>query len=343
MQSQWLYQQIQQENQLDNKKWKPEFSLPSTLNWMQALSFEITQEHGTTSTSQFASCQSIFDKSVTRLERKIALAPIFEPLFHSLTFAITLTSMVEDRTCRPWTFPSAIISWYYATYNAFRSIIEASGTDAPDHHAGLQRCLFGNNIRPKLPHPFNMVAVYKRNEEYSIELPSHTTEVVTVPLEQAFLNSHPQAQGMLLAYLKGTATWEVNKKKETLLKENSKFKDFRGKEAQNQRNKQLQKKLPEVNFMHCAFRYRGKANYRDGIFLTYGSDDSRISLDFIKALETAAHFAFLCGLAYSEQRIGKSHTKNFLIDISQYFRGQSYASPEEKIWDEVLSSYFDNK
>jgi hypothetical protein len=140
---------------------------------------------------------------------------------------------------------------------------------------------------------------------------------------------------MLLTYLKGTAAWEVDKKKEEL-KKRDKFKDFRGKEARGKRNQQLQKNLPEINFLHCASRYRGKANYRDSIFLTYGQDDSRISLDFLEALETTARFAFLCGLAYSERRIGKFYTKDFLVDVSLHFRGQTHASQREKIWDGVL-------
>ena len=159
MQPQWLYQQIQQEKQLDQKELRTEFSLPSTLNWMQALSLEIVQEHGSTATAQFASCQSRFSTSVTCHEHKTALAHIFGPLFHSLTFAVTLTSIVETQTCRPWIFPSGIISWYYATYNAFRSIVEALGTEAPDNHTGIQKCLLGTNIRPKLPYPFDMVAM----------------------------------------------------------------------------------------------------------------------------------------------------------------------------------------
>lgn len=336
MQPQWLYQQIQQENQLDNKKWNPEFSLPSTLNWMQALSLEIAQEHGSTPTAQFTSCQSRFATSVTHLGRKTALAPIFGPLFHSLTFAIILTSMVETQTCRPWTFPSAIISWYYAMYNAFRSIVGASsGKKAPETHAGLQNCLLGPNIRPKLPYPFDMVAMYERNEDYRIELPSYPA-VTTTPLEQVFTKSRPQAQGMLFAYLKGTATWEVGKKKEELKKQH-KLPNFRSKEAQDKRNDQLQKNLREINFLHCAFRYRGKSNYRDNIFLAYGHNDSRISLDFLEALETTARFAFLCGLAYSERRIGKSHTNDFLVDVFHHFRGQANASPREKVWDALLS------
>lgn len=191
-------------------------------------------------------------------ERKTALAPIFGPLFHSLTFAVTLTSIVETQTCRPWIFPSGIISWYYATYNAFRSIVEASGTEAPDNHTGLQKCLLGTNIRPKLPYPFDMVAMYERNEDYRIELPSNPT-VTTTSLDQTFTQSRPQTQGMLLTYLKGTAAWEVDKKKEEL-KKRDKFKNFRGKEARGKRNQQLQKNLPEINFLHCASRYRGKAN-----------------------------------------------------------------------------------
>ena len=332
MQRQWLHEQI---SQSINKSWNPEFSLPSTLNWMHALAHEIEQEHGTRPVDQFVQLRSHFISKVTPLERKSSLTHhIFGSLFHALTFSLTLTSMVESQPCRPWMFPTAIIAWYYATYNAFRSVVAASGTTPPDNHTGLQRCLFGTTIRPKLPHPFDMVATYEHNEDYKSLLPYYP-ETVSEKLEQTFISLRPQSQGMLLAYLNGTTTWEVEDIKPQL-KRDLKVNNFRTKGAQQARNERLKKKLPEINFLHCAFRYRGKANYRDSIFLAYGREDSRISIAFIESLETSARFAFLCGLAYAERRIGKDTTKDFLVDLSHHFRGQVQATPRERIWDVIL-------
>ena len=337
MQSQWLYQHIQAENQQFKRKWDPNFSLPSTLNWMQSLSLEITQSHGSSPIAQFISCQSQFASTLRPLENSASLPSIFGSLFHSLTFASTLTSMVEAQPCRPWTFPTAIVAWYYATYNAFRAIVGVSGNFPPETHAGLQRCLYGSQIRPKLPHPFNMVAKYQNNEDYTLELPNYPG-VEPADLAATFLQTQQQTQGMLLSYLKETVAWEVDKHKDNLRKDR-KITGFRKKVDREARNQRLQNRLSEVNFLHCAFRYRGKANYRDSIFLAYGQEDSRISLAFMEALESAAKFAFLCGLAYAECRIGKSYSQAFLSDVSHHFRGQSQATPQEKIWEVLLSQY----
>jgi hypothetical protein len=338
LKSQWLYEQIKQDTQLNSKSWNPEFSLPSTLNWMQALAHEIISEHGETSVEQFLQCRSNFAKSVKPLERKTSLAPIFGSLFHALTFDVTLISMAEAQSCRPWTLPSAIVTWYYAVYNAFRCVVAASlGDNPPETHAGLQKSLFGSNIRPNLPHPFNMIATYEHNEDYNILLPCYP-EIVSSKLEESFTRIRSQSQGMIFSYLKGTAAWEVESRK-SQIKQELKIKDFRTKQAQHDRNEKLRKKLPEVNFLNCAFRYRGKANYRDSIFLTYGQNDSRIGDSFVEALGTVAQFAFLCGLAYAERRVGKKSTRDFLIDVSHHFRGQANASPNERFCDELLHSF----
>lgn len=338
MESQWLYEQIKNDTQLNSKSWNPEFSLPSTLNWMQALAYEITSEYGETSIEQFIQCRSSFAKKVKPLGRQTPLAPIFGSLFHALTFNVTLISMTEAQLCRPWIFPSAIVSWYYTVYNAFRCIVASSlGENPPEKHAALQKCLFGTNIRPNLPHPFNMLATYEHNEDYDILLPSYP-ETASSKLEETFTQTRSQSQGMIFSYLKGTASWEVDSRKPQI-KKDLKVENFRTKEAREGRNEKLRKNLPEVNFLHCAFRYRGKANYRDSIFLTYGQDDSRISGLFVESLETVARFAFLCGLAYAERRVGKKSAKDFLIDVSRHFRGRVNASSKEKFWDELLSEF----
>lgn len=255
MQPQWLYQLIQ----TSDSKWNPQFSYPSAINWIQALSFEIVQEHGASAIEQFTACRNLFTPTITPRHKNTSLAPVFASLFHSLTFSVSLTSLVEIQTCKPWMFTSAIVTWYYGVYNAFKAILAAHDGRQTETHAAMQKALFDPDIRAKLPHPFNMIATYQSKEIYSCELPNFA-DAKNANLVESFAYTRAQAQGMLLSYLKGTADWELGHHKHRL-QDKHKLTSFRTKDAQSLRDQHLAKNLPEVNFLHCAFRYRGKAEW----------------------------------------------------------------------------------
>src|SRR5205809_7342956 len=74
--------------------WQPDFAMQCTLNWAHALSFEIAQEHGEGPAAQLHSCRAYFAKTVrARNPAQLRSGHLFEPLFHSLTFATTLATM----------------------------------------------------------------------------------------------------------------------------------------------------------------------------------------------------------------------------------------------------------
>ena len=91
----------------------------------------------------------------------------------------------------------------------------------------------------------------------------------------------------------------------------------------------------EISFLHCAFRYRGKANYRDAIYLTYGSGDLAAAGEFFGDLARCAQFLSLVALAFIERRIGRPHTKAFVDDLKKNLRGVSLATPFELFWDQL--------
>lgn len=327
MQNHWLYEQIRIEK--EKPDWEPTFALQGALNWMKVLSFEILKEHGASTNEQMKSCKDWFASNVKSKDADVPLAPIFGPLFHSLTFSVSLLSLSEHNVCAPWMFPGAVVSWYYAVYNAFKSILASFDGRQTDTHSSMIKALIGPSIRTKLPHPFNMVANRESGETYQVSLPSYPG-ARRHDLHTTFDDERSTAQGMLLAYLNGTAEWEVKKIKQRIMEESKgKIANFRTKEAKARRDKHLP---AEVNFLNCAFRYRGKANYRDSMFLAYGQDDKRLNSDFILNLGNVARFAFLCGLAYAECRIGKKKIRSFLTDVDVNLRGQVDATTNEKFW-----------
>lgn len=326
--SYWLYEHVVQ----DNDSRAPHWALQSTLNWIKALNYEIAAEHGQSTIDQYVSCQKIFRQNCKSKGVNLSIAKVFEPLFHSLTFCNSLISI--NRTCHnlPWVFPSAVVSWYYCYYNAMRAILCANNQEASENHSSVIKSL-NSGMRKHLPYPLNMVAKHVKDETYTVELPSYP-EIQNYDLVKPFVEDRDIARAMLVKYLSGTASYETERTKENILKnKKTVFKDFRTKEAREQRNSQLQK---EINFLHCAFRYRGKANYRDAIYITYGRKEPLLKGTFTKDLASTAKFAFLCALAYAEYQLGKNRVKFFLNDLHANLRGITEETDEEAFWKDIV-------
>lgn len=82
-----------------------------------------------------------------------------------------------------------------------------------------------------------------------------------------------EAWGCCAEYLSGTAGWERSNVEERV-RETAQFKalgvsDFRTKAARELRDISYARR--GISFLHQASRYRGKANYRDAIYLAYGT------------------------------------------------------------------------
>ncbi|OPZ83120.1 MAG: hypothetical protein BWY76_02431 [bacterium ADurb.Bin429] len=222
--------------------------------------------------------------------------------------------------------------YYYATYNAARSILAAQEDFHGETHTSAIHAY--NGLAAKLPHPFNMIATHVKGEEYQAILPSYP-DAVKVDLTQKFSNDRVVAQGMLRAYLSGTADWNVGKIKERLKRE-GKVQDFRTKASQALRDSKLPLKF---NYLNCIFRYRGKANYRDTIFLPYGKKHSWLNPGYLHGLYVMSSFAFICGVAFAEKRIGKKRVVAFIEDIAGNLRGRDSAMGLELFWEDLVSNY----
>lgn len=87
--------------------------------------------------------------------------------------------------------------------------------------------------------------------------------------------------------------------------------------------------------MNCAFRYRGKANYRDAIFLAYGYRTLPGDNTFLHDLATASCFSFIFALALVERLLGKEYSRAFLEDLEENLRTDSDAADEAMFWTEL--------
>lgn len=320
----WLYNQIQSADPTA----RPDFSLQSTLNWAHALRHEIEFEHGTTPGQQYSACKQIVGQW-KQPKSPLHSTAVFEPLISAITFAISADHLAQDANKAAWLRPTAVINWYYAIYRSCRSILASRGQPVHDTHTAVYKA-YANNLAPHMPHPFNMLAQYDRNEKYTCSLP----DAPQAKASHLSMTSSPKDrgsnQGKLLQYLSGTSKYYVGKTKQNILAKAS-FTDFLTKAAQSKRDDKVQKK---VSFLHCAYRYRGKANYRDGIYLTYGSNILSGETGYCKSLFVSARFITLFALAVAD-RCRATETASFLADVSTSIKGIASAPSNLRFWEGI--------
>jgi hypothetical protein len=89
--------------------------------------------------------------------------------------------------------------------------------------------------------------------------------------------------------------------------------DFRKKAAQRLRDQRLGRK--SVGFLHQAIRYRGKANYREALFLGYGPSTETLLAGYVDDLATVlSGFVIMAG-AFVVHRLGQPLWDDFVADV----------------------------
>lgn len=318
----WLYTEVIKEDDLR----VPTFARQSTINWMKALRFEIINEHGSLAVNQFESCLRHFKAAYPKKLIPLNKSYIFESLYSALTGTLSLQTTAKNSSKESWMLPGAIVSWYYSIYFSILSMFGSTGQNVDDNHASVYRA-FGSNLSGQMPHPLNMIATHVANEEYKSLLPSYTS-ASSFSLSKTFPESENAAKGMILEYLSGNAKYYTWLTKNRILKK-ANYSDFRSKAAKEERNRQLPK---TVAFMHCAFRYRGKANYRDGIYLTYGKASAEETREFLADMKVVSQFIFIAALALAYRSSLNPEVTKFLEDIDKNLKGIECLTNEECFW-----------
>lgn len=318
----WLYEQVF--GNADERK--PHYAEQSALNWLRALRFETEREHGATVAEQMVAVRRAIRAETKMRGEPLAIGRILEPMVGGITNCMALLRLARLSPDVPWVRPSAAVIWYYALYGSVRAILATVGhAPAENHGAGMNA--YVGVLRKRMPHPFDMLASHVRNEEYACTLP-YAPFAVPFNINESFVASASLAQGMILQYLSGTADWYTERTK-AKLRERKKIVKFNTADARRERDRALEKTL---GFMHVAFRYRGKANYRDHIYLTYGRRELSTANVYIEDLAVTARFLVLVALAFAEWHVGKDITSTFIADLHVNLRRGNVATPEELFW-----------
>lgn len=288
----------------------PAFSLPATLNWMRALAI-LVNDQSISPATMTGLCAGV---SKATLSDK-AVNTVYEQLLMSLHHLAALKAMAslpnQIDTAR-----SAIVTWYYGVYHATSAMNAAQDGSSQETHAetanAWDRHFAG---RPWIPSPFS----YRVNTLVRKDVDAATS--VLRGTNSHDLNYEPsdavEAFGACMSYLKGSANWRADYIEDELKRKELKnlgLADFRTKRAKDIRDARLNGKA--FGFVHQAFRYRGKANYREALFISYGSHVAGKLPKFQNDMASVlAGFLSMSG-SFCGKRIGKDPWNTFYDDLT---------------------------
>lgn len=290
---------------------KPRFAFQGTVNWMRALS--ILVENGAFEDQKI---KDHYNSVARRKPNPGADTLVFENMMMAFHNQASLVRLTEDATHPYDVCRSAIISWYYGTYFTCSAMIAAASGSKQETHAHTAKVWQSDIVDPGLvmsPFSLSLSSLVEKviEKEISTYRGSNACDLNT------YAENDAEAWGAVVSYLKGT--WDYEKwRVEERIKTSREFKaigvdNFRTKKARELRDAQLAKN--GVNYLIQAFRYRGKANYRDSIFLTYGDDNSEKIEGFVQDLETVSRAFQRMAACYLSRRVEKGAWSEFIADL----------------------------
>ncbi|MEM1292945.1 MAG: hypothetical protein AAGH67_15895 [Cyanobacteria bacterium P01_H01_bin.162] len=238
--------------------------------------------------------------------------------FHNQASLIHLTKGMTHPydVCR-----SAIINWYYSTYFTSSAMIAAASGSKQEAHTQTARVWQADIVNAGFSiSPFSLSLSSLVEDVVNSEISAYRQN--NIHNLNVYPENDDEAWGALISYLKGTRDYE-NLKAEDIVKDSREYKalgvnNFRKKAARELRDKQLAKRT--VNYLTQAFRYRGKANYRDSIFLSYGDDNSEKMEIFVQDLEKVSRAFQRMAAYYISLRVEEGTWAEFIEDLEENSR-----------------------
>lgn len=307
-----------------NGKPNPNFALSSTVNWMRALRLLAEDE-----AIDFKIAIDFYKKEGRRKMSARVENTVFEQLFLGLHHLSALQQFSVGNTAADYARVS-VLAWYYGISNAASAMTAVQSGSFQDSHAGTAR-LWDEQIarRGLAMTPFSWRVSSLVEKTYKSEVDAFrggsagNLRVRPITKEDAL--------GAAAEYLSGSARWYAGYAKEEV-KRKPKFKalgasDFRKKAARVLRDDYLDRK--PVGFIHQASRYRGKANYREALFLAYGPTTDAMLVGFVEDMhEVLKTFLAMAG-AFACRRLGKDLWNEFVMDVDAQ---RAFTTRASDIW-----------
>ena len=301
----------------------PQFALPSTVNWMRALAILVK---GKNFTYEQASLSARWKKAKMSPHQENS---VFEHLLLAVHQLAAMRAMqklgVQSDIARV-----AIVGWYYGIYAAAAAMIAAQEGVIHDNHTKTANA-WGRQFAQcgLVPHPFSLrvSTLVKKNADAEIDCFRHGPKENLVKKPVTVEDAH-QA---LCAYLSGTRG-RCAERIEKNIKSSKAFKDlgvknFRTTEARKLRDDCLRKH--SISFMHQAFRFRGKANYREALYLAHGKHVEATLSEFVSDMtDVLEAFVAMAG-AFAFKRLGNDLRDGFLEDLDRH---RSFSLDHRDVW-----------
>lgn len=324
-----LYKRITEQGTISEPEGKPNpaFALPATVNWMRALAILVDDQQ-----INFSTAKAHY---VAKGVGKRAMTPqventIMEQLYLSLHHLSALDQMQSGAT------PSdlarvGVLAWYYGLVNGASAMTAAQNSSFQEDHSGTAR-IWDAEIasRGMALGPFGWRASSLVEKTYKPEMlvyrAGSDAQLLKAPADAAY------AAGAAAAYLSGTASWAVGNII-TAMRSSADFKalgvdNFQRKIARDFRDERLEPR--SVGFLHQASRYRGKANYREALFLAHGASTGA-QLEGFVANQAKVLRAFL-GMAgaFAQRKLGKEIWAEFTADVEAQ---RAFTTSASSVWN----------
>jgi hypothetical protein len=254
---------------------------------------------------------------------------VLEQLFLGLHHLSALERMKDVSPCTD-VARIGILAWYYGVSNAASAMIAAQSGSFQEDHSGTAR-MWDSDIaaRGLAMEPFSWRVSSLVEAVFSPEVQAYRSG--SVGNLQIKPNTHPDAIGVAAGYLSGSAKWYAWKSTEDV-RRSAEYKklgvsDFRKKVARELRDARLSQR--SIGFVHQASRYRGRANYREALFLAYGKSTEATLKDFVADQASVLRAFLAMAGAFSSRKLGRTLWDEFVSDVDA---NRAFSTSATSVW-----------
>lgn len=309
----WLHNRLIQLDNPHEDLYYPRFG---TFNWIRSLAI-LCDTLDADSIATFYRGRTINRRAATAVDADAIDTQTFSCLFLSLQYYAALYQMtlLNARLAQVMA-RVAIMDWYYGMYWAANAMLLARLGHHPEVHAPAARQWCTEfPMRGDVPDPFafHVTTLVQSNCQSQIDALGITRN----PALSKRVAGRAAANRNCLGALSGSAKWYRDRKIEEV-RDSAAFKalhvvNFRTNAAKAVRDAQLA--TQNCGFLHQAFRARGKANYRDALYVGYGDAERSACEQFLEDLRETLKAFFLCAGTFCKRRVQRGTWEEFVNDI----------------------------